>query len=427
MKKITLLLFILSVQFGFSQGYTEYLTGNATDVTTDQQPGICLMGGAGEKDEAMVWFLNKADGGDIVVLRSSGSNGYNNYFYSQLGVTVNSVRTFVITTVAAATNPYILEKVANAEAIWFAGGDQNDYVTLFKNNAMEDALNNFINVKHGVVGGTSAGMAILGNYYYSAANGTVTSSEALANPYRSDMTFGYNDFLAVPFMQNTVTDTHFDERDRRGRMVTFMARFATDSGIRPFGIACNEYVAVCVEPNGDAHVYGETPRYPNEYAYFLQGNCVTDFAPETCVAGQPLTWNRNAEAVKVYKVPGTDNGTNYFNIADWSTGSGGTWQDWYVNSGTFATISDTNPNCTLSVDDFDTMSVTVFPNPFSDKITIRSKNLDYKVELVDALGKQLSVQKTIDGNINTTDLASGIYLLTVVSKNSQKTFKLIKN
>ena len=427
MKKITLLLFILGVQFGFSQGYTEYLTGSATDVTTNHQPGICMMGGASEKDEAMIWFLNKAAGGDVVVLRSSGSNGYNNYFYSQLGVTINSVRTFVITSVAGATNPYILDKIANAEAIWFAGGDQNDYVTLFKNNAMEEALNTFNNVKHGVVGGTSAGMAIIGNYYYSAANGTVTSSQALANPYRSDMTFGYNDFLAVPFMQHTVTDTHFDNRDRQGRMVTFMARFATDDGIRPFGIACNEYVAVCVEPNGDAHVYGETPEYPNEIAYFLQGNCVTDFAPETCVAGQPLTWNRNAEAVKVYKVLGTDNGTNYFNIANWNTGSGGTWQDWYVNNGTLSTISDTNPNCTLSVDEMDMTSVNVFPNPFSDKITITSNGKDYKITLFDALGKQLSVHKTMDGTINTSDLASGMYLLKVASDISEKTFKLIKN
>ncbi len=51
----------------------------------------------------------------------------------------------------------------------------------------EDALNNFINVKQGVIGGTSAGMAILGNYYFTAANGTVTDEQALSNPYHSRM------------------------------------------------------------------------------------------------------------------------------------------------------------------------------------------------------------------------------------------------
>src|SRR5690606_8926785 len=109
-----------------------YATGSSTDVTTNHQSGICLMGGATESDPAMVWFLNKADGGDVVVLRASGSNGYNNYFYSELGVTINSVTTFVIHNAAGAIDPYVLQKVTNAEAIWFAGGDQFNYVNYFK-------------------------------------------------------------------------------------------------------------------------------------------------------------------------------------------------------------------------------------------------------------------------------------------------------
>src|SRR5690606_18563749 len=153
--------------------------------------------------------------------------------------TINSVRTFVIDNEAGAIDPYVLQHVANAEAVWFAGGDQYDYVTLFKDNAMEDALNNFISVKQGVIGGTSAGMAILGNYYFTAENGTVTDAQALGNPYHSRMTLGYNDFLQIPYLERVVTDMHYDDPDRRGRHTTFMARFATDHGLRPFGIACN--------------------------------------------------------------------------------------------------------------------------------------------------------------------------------------------
>jgi hypothetical protein len=43
----------------------------------------------------MKWFLQRANGGDILVLRTTGSNGYNSYLYSGLGVTVNSVETIV--------------------------------------------------------------------------------------------------------------------------------------------------------------------------------------------------------------------------------------------------------------------------------------------------------------------------------------------
>jgi len=83
MNKITLL-FILVFQLGFSQNYTEYVTGSTSDLVVTPDQGICLMGGATEHDEAMRWFLRKANGGDIVVLRASGSDGYNDYFYSEL-------------------------------------------------------------------------------------------------------------------------------------------------------------------------------------------------------------------------------------------------------------------------------------------------------------------------------------------------------
>ena len=138
---ITLLFsFVLSLN---AQNYTEYATGNSNDIDVAPTFGICMMGGASENDNAMIWFLERANGGDVVVLRASGSDGYNNYMYSQLGVSVNSVTTFVIHNENGALNPYVLEKVENAEAIWFAGGDQYDYVSYFKDNAMEDALNSF--------------------------------------------------------------------------------------------------------------------------------------------------------------------------------------------------------------------------------------------------------------------------------------------
>jgi len=60
----------------FAQPYTSYFTGNSTDVATTPLGGLCLMGGATESDPAMVWFLERASGGDVLVLRASGSDGY---------------------------------------------------------------------------------------------------------------------------------------------------------------------------------------------------------------------------------------------------------------------------------------------------------------------------------------------------------------
>jgi len=336
------LFFIASISF--SQNFTEYATGSTTDVTTNQSFGICMMGGSSENDNAMRWFLNKADGGDIVVLRASGSDGYNDYMYSKLGVAINSVTTFVIHNKEGAINPYVLDKVARAEGIWFAGGDQFNYVSYFKDNAMEDALNVFINTKKGVIGGTSAGMAILGNHYFDASKDTVTSNEALVNPFDEKVSLGYNDFLSIPFLESTVTDTHYDARNRRGRHSVFLARFTNEYEIRSFGIACNERTAVCIDSDGKASVFGSYPEH-DSYAYFLQANCMKDFKPETCESLTPLTWNRSSEAIKVYKIPGENTGENYFNIADWNTGFGGTWENWYIEKGTLLTAESKKPVC----------------------------------------------------------------------------------
>ncbi|WP_245569887.1 T9SS type A sorting domain-containing protein [Flavobacterium soli] len=409
----------------FSQGYTSYFTGNTNNITTTPEFGVCLMGGATEHDNAMIWLLEKANGGDVVVLRSSGSDGYNDYFYSDLGVNVNSVETLVITSVAGATSPYVLNKVANAEMIWFAGGDQWNYVSYFKNNALEDLLNDHINVKNAPIGGTSAGMAILGSHYFSAQNGSITSAQALSNPFHSNLTIGENDFLEIPFLENTITDSHYDSPDRRGRHTAFLARMTQTINGRSLGIASNEYVAVCFGDDGKAFVFGDYPAY-DEFAYFLQTNCDEVF-PETMQNATPLTWNNNGQAVKVYKVPGTMNGTHYFNLDDWQTGSGGTWEDWSVNNGTFATASGVINNCALSVNDFATTEFTITPVPFQEEINLQNSG---KTEFViyDIQGRTVIQDSFSDAiKIDTAHLQSGIYILKVTSNGKTSSQKIIKN
>jgi cyanophycinase-like exopeptidase len=404
--KLLLLLFPL---FSFSQGYTSYFTGNTNNIDTTPEFGVCLMGGATEHDNAMIWLLEKANGGDIVVLRSTGSNGYNDYFYSDLGVNVNSVETLVITSVVGATSPYVLNKVANAEMIWFAGGDQWNYVSYFKNNALEDLLNDHINIKNAPIGGTSAGMAILGSHYFSAQNGSITSAQALSNPFHNNMTIGENDFLEIPFLENTITDSHYDSPDRRGRHTTFLARMTQSINDRSFGIASNEYVAVCFGDDGKAIVFGDYPAY-DEFAYFLQTNCDEVF-PETMQSGTPLTWNHNGKAVKVYKVPGTMNGEYYFDLSDWHTGSGGSWENWSVNNGIIASVSGTQNTCTLYLQDFQVNETKVFPVPFKNELEIKTSG-NSSFAIYDIQGR-LMIQNSFSENIkvNTEQLEKGIYII----------------
>ncbi|WP_299211562.1 cyanophycinase [uncultured Aquimarina sp.] len=316
-----------------SQSFTSFLTGKSTDLVTSPDGGVCLMGGSTENDQAMKWFLERANGGDVLVLRATGGDGYNSYFFSELGVTLNSVETIVVKNAEASTEDYIHQKIKNAEAIWFAGGDQWDYISYWRNTPIATLINDAISNRNIVIGGTSAGMAIQGGYYFSAKNGTVTSSTALNNPYDTDVTVESDDFIKNEFLSNVITDTHYDNPDRKGRQVTFMARVLKDSGVQIKGIACDENTAICIDDNGIASVYGQYPDY-DDNAYFIQVNPeLITVEPENCAPNTPLTWNLDGNAISVYHIKGTEDGNATFDLNDWTTGTGGTWENWYVDNG----------------------------------------------------------------------------------------------
>ena len=299
-----------------------YLTGDGADVTTTATAGLILMGGGTDVDAAIQWFLQRAGGGDVVVIRATGADGYNQYMYDMVGV--NSVETIIIDSRAKADLAAVTQKIRNAEALFIAGGDQWDYVNYWKNSATEDAINYLINTKKVTVGGTSAGLAVMGSVYYSAQTGSVTSAQALSNPYHKYIALGQNDFISSSLLQNTITDSHYSQRTRQGRHMTFLARMMKDFSYTNIkGIGIDEQTAVCIDQTGIGKVFGINQ------AYFLQNETL---AAETCVSGTPLTWNRSALAVKAYKINASLAGNGSFNATNW-TFSGGTAYHYYVNNG----------------------------------------------------------------------------------------------
>jgi cyanophycinase-like exopeptidase len=395
-----------------------------------------MMGGATEDDNAMKWFLQRADGGDVLVLRTSGSNGYNSYMYT-LGPDVNSVESIVFNDPSASYDPYILQKIRQAEAIWFAGGDQWTYVTYWCNTPVDSLVNIAIQQRHVVVGGTSAGMAILGKYYFSAQNGTVTSPAALANPYNSKVTVDSTRFIKCAFMGDVITDTHFDDPDRRGRLDVFLARIYTDYGAYARGIACDEYTAVCIDTSGIAKVYGGYPA-DDDNAYFVQSNCkLAVRSPENCTPGNPLTWYLGGEAVKVYRLKGTSSGANTFDLNDWKTGTGGTWLDWSVSSGTFSEQPGTALDCSnIAVQDYPAHDdIIISPNPSSGWFYLSSEKTDLlecTCSVYNPLGQKMAVELNRISSkkmaINTAGLEPGLYFLQIAGDgNKPAHYVLIKS
>ena len=105
--------------------YTYYLTGSAADAKASTAAGFALVGGGKDVDAAFQWFVKKSGGGDVVVLRASGADGYNPYIKG-IGQ-VDSIESLVVKTPEAARDPFVLDKIRKAEALFIAGGDQWNY------------------------------------------------------------------------------------------------------------------------------------------------------------------------------------------------------------------------------------------------------------------------------------------------------------
>ncbi|MEP6633893.1 MAG: cyanophycinase, partial [Luteimonas sp.] len=186
--------------------------------------GLMLVGGGIWPHEAFRWLVGKAGHGHIVVLRASGAEEAQDELYREVGGAA-SVQTIVFHAREPASDPKVLAIVRQADGIFLAGGDQSNYVRYWKGTPLNEALNQ--HVRNGKpLGGTSAGLAIMGAYSYGAMDGgSLTSEEALRDPLAPEVTL-IDDFLVLPPLpaNSVITDSHFGKRDRLGRLLVFMAR-----------------------------------------------------------------------------------------------------------------------------------------------------------------------------------------------------------
>jgi cyanophycinase len=237
-----------SVRAGPGASYDAWFVGDPGDARPATRPGLLLSGGGGDVADAFRWFIGCAGGGDILVLRASGADAYQDYLYREIGG-VSSVETIRFNDAAAARDPRVLGRIARADGILLAGGDQSRYVSWWKDTPVEDALNAHVRAGR-PLGGWSAGLAVLGEFHFAALHASITSAEALADPFDRSVTLG-TDFLALPHLAGVLTDSHFMERQRLGRLVAFLARLGAGAGERRLvGLGVDEATAACVEPDG---------------------------------------------------------------------------------------------------------------------------------------------------------------------------------
>ena len=309
--RTTLLFLFLTIlsspNAAIASSYQYIRLGGKADSTAIPVAGTAMMGGGKDLDEAFRWLCKKANGGDFLVLRARGDDDYNRYVNGLCKL--NSVATLIIPDRNAAQEPAVADIIRHAEAVFIAGGDQSRYVNFWRGTPVEVAINADIGSGK-PMGGTSAGLAVLGEFAYGCLKDKeddkdLASSDVLPNPYHERVTL-VRDFLKVPNLENTLTDSHFSKRDRMGRTLGFLARLVQDGWSKtPREVAIDEKSAVLVEPDGNGTVVGG-----GRGAYFLQ----VKSAPEVCRPNTPLTMHN----ISVYRAPSGA----HFDLKSW-TGDGG--------------------------------------------------------------------------------------------------------
>jgi len=233
MRKCLFLLFFVPL-FSFSQG------------------SLVLIGGGGESnggwsDAPYTWALDQSQNRKVAVIYYSSSTSWIPEYFMDLGA--SDTARFDIDNLSLANSQAIYDSLMNYDVFFIKGGNQWDYYNTWKDSKVEDAITDKFN-QGGVIMGTSAGMAILSEYIFTAENGSVYPDEGLEDYNNPNITIE-NDFLSI--FPNYIFDTHFVERGRLGRLLAFVKNIQL---VNVHGIGVDDRTTICIDSNNIGTVMG---------------------------------------------------------------------------------------------------------------------------------------------------------------------------
>lgn len=219
---------------------------------------LLLVGGGEWPREGFRWWFEQAGHGHVVILRASFGGEHGDEMYRQIGG-IASARTIVFHSRKGAFDPQVAEWLAGADAIFISGGDQANYLRYWRDTPVQAALNRHLAAGK-PLGGTSAGLAILGRYVYGALDGnSLTSAEILARSDTPQATIAEDFLRAEPlYSAGVLTDTHFAIRKRQGRLIGMMAQIAQrHPGTPLLGLAVDEDAVMGIDAEGNGRVFSD--------------------------------------------------------------------------------------------------------------------------------------------------------------------------
>jgi len=263
------------------KGFVLFVLLSTGQVCLYGQGSVLMVGGGQENyndwsDEPYGWFVQMADSGKIINIDASSTSSWYPAYFKWLGAAISSHELQIPSRTVANDSATYLELIS-AKGIFIEGGNQWPYVDYWKGTLVEEAIHHIFQ-NGGAIGGTSAGLAILGEFVFDAQNGSLYPDQVAYNPYYNRVSIT-DDFLEI--LPNIFTDSHFHTRARLGRLVPMMARRIQDHGNDDImGIGLDDNTAFCIAANGEGKAFGEGTvtilyKKPESYVSAIVNQAVT--------------------------------------------------------------------------------------------------------------------------------------------------------
>ena len=219
------------------------------------QGSVLLVGGGSEdyndwSDRPYRWLVEQAPNRKILILHYATASAWLPGYFRWLGA--DSATSLVIASTSAANDSANYREILAADGVFLRGGDQWEYVRLWKGTLVEEAIRKVF-LRGGAVGGTSAGLAVLTDPAFDARTTSVNPPTALQAPMSAGITFTTGFLGLVP---GALGDTHFFERGRLGRLAPMIAVHKMSSGADVAGLGVDYNTALAVRPDRSSEVMG---------------------------------------------------------------------------------------------------------------------------------------------------------------------------
>ena len=220
-----------------------------------QKPGgkgyLMIIGGGDKPMDAMQAFVDHCQGKPVVIITSASSDlEYGQFTAGQLrqcGAAQIALRHIVEPEVANSDS--ITALIDAAGGVFFTGGDQDRLMNRLGGTRTEEALRRLYYERGGIIGGTSAGAAVMSEVMITGnelVNTDSTRNFFCIQKGNVEVKRGFG------FIKNAVIDQHFLMRKRHNRLIGVVLEHPELPGI---GI--DEEAAILVYPDGRFKVYGQ--------------------------------------------------------------------------------------------------------------------------------------------------------------------------